>query len=313
MNVDPATPRTVAVLGASGFVGTAVRESLISRGVRPLALRAPRLGSNASPDELAATREQLGEALRGCDAVINAAGVSEATSGNVDELEAANAVLPGVVALAARDHGIRFVHVSSAAVQGSKPCLDDSLDLRPFSPYSRSKARGEQAVLAVDGDNVVHRPAGVHGPERAVTRTLTRLACSRFSTVAAPGTAPTPQGLIDNVADAISFLATCPESPPRITTQPWEHLSTSGLLGALGGAQPRLVPRAIARAAMRTIDGGATLRPGLRGQVRRLEMLWFGQGQAPSWLGSVGWVPVQPPSAWEALGDAVRRDMKEES
>ena len=86
----------------------------------------------------------LAAAFAGVQVVVNAAGL--ATPGGTDSpaLRGANALLPLVVADAADAAGVqRFVHLSSAAVQGHRPFLDESSHVQPFSAYSRSKALGE--------------------------------------------------------------------------------------------------------------------------------------------------------------------------
>ncbi len=100
----------VAVLGASGFVGTAVCEALRARDAVVVPVRAPRLTSHATSVaaleaelETQAGRaavESLRRALDGCDAVVNAAGLADATGFRGPELVGANALLPLVVARA---------------------------------------------------------------------------------------------------------------------------------------------------------------------------------------------------------------------
>ncbi len=225
----------VAVLGASGFIGNGVVEALRARGASVTAVPTPRLrstaGSSASlADELEtegarAALAVLRDALHGCDAVVNAAGVARATSAWDAEMVGANALLPLVVARA-RPAGSRLVHVSSVAVQGRGCVLDESPRQAPFSPYSASKALGEQ-VLAACPDVVVFRPTSVHGPRREVTRTLVRVLSSPGASVAGRGDGTTPQVLVQNVADAIAFVTLSTERPPRIVLQPSENLTVS--------------------------------------------------------------------------------------
>lgn len=301
-----APPSRVAVIGATGFVGAAVAQSLRRRGAEVVPVRAPRLTSDAaSIDDLVRDRESAAAAvadlraqLLGCVTVVNAAGVAAATQGRTRELVGANALLPLVVE-AARPPQARLVHVSSAAVQGSRPVLDETSELAPFSPYSWSKALAEQALSGLP-HVVVYRPASVHGTGREVTRTLVRVVSSPLASVAGRGDAPTPQALVTNVADGIAFVALCAASPPPVVLHPSEGLSVAELIRRLGGREPRHVPAGVARA---LVEGGRRLgrhQSAVAGAARRLELLWFGQAQAEGWLHG-RWVAPVGLEGWEEL------------
>lgn len=300
----------VAVFGASGFVGRATVDALRRRGAEVTSLRAPRLQLTSIeqlPVDLAGYDELVNEIAReltGMSAVVNAAGNPDASSRDALRLGEANALLPALLAKAVQVAGVpRFVHVSSAVVQGSAPMLDDSPSTMVFSAYSRSKALGESlaqefAPLAA----VIYRPPSVHAADRRVSRMTARIARSRLSSVARPGSSPTPQALLANVADALAFLATTSSHPPAIVAYPSEGLTTAGLLEFLGGHRPRELPRGLARAVVGALKmGGRVLAP-LAANARRVEMVWFGQLQGPSWLTEVGWRPPQGLDAWGELG-----------
>ena len=298
----------VAVLGASGFVGSQVAAALEGRGVDVVRVAAPRLGTaSRTADGLAreaaalakdAVGSLLVEQTEGCVAVVNAAGVAVAT-GRGDDLFGANALLPALLA-AALPASLRLVHVSSAVVQGRRPVLDESDETEPFSPYSASKALGEHLALAHRGSVVCFRPTSVQGAGRPLTETLRRICGSPLASVARPGTDPTPQALVANVADAAAFLALA-DAPPRIVLHPWEGLTTADLVLLLGARRPLRVPRALARALVSTgmLLGRRSGR--ISGQVRRLEMLWFGQAQSASWLEG-RWTPPAGRERWKELG-----------
>src|SRR5699024_8470438 len=104
------------------------------------------IGASLTP--LAAVISELAVQLQGCHAVVNAAGRAEPGSDDVAGLLAANGVLPALLARSAERGGVpRLIHISSAAVQGRRRVLDSSTELRPFSPYSYSKAVGEAMAL----------------------------------------------------------------------------------------------------------------------------------------------------------------------
>lgn len=308
------SPTTIAVFGASGFVGRAVVTALERRGavVVPLtAPRAPDLEAGAVAEWVRNAHEvtdALAERLSPVRAVVNAAGMATAGSAREPELNAANAATAALIAVAARRAGVeRLVHISSAAVQGSLP-LDETRRQAPFSPYSRSKALGERLVSRFGpSGTVIYRPPGVHAPERQVTRAVARLAASRFSSVAAPGDGRAPHALLQNVADAVAFLALSQSAVPRIVMHPWEGMSTGGLLTSLGGHDPVHVPPAIAKAGLTTARALRFAHPRLDAIRRRIEVLWFGQPQGSSWLEGAGWAPPLQADAWDALGARLRQ------
>lgn len=310
------TSRKVAVLGASEFVGSAIAGALATGGYEVLPIRAPRLPAMSTaegtrfleslPPELHALTEQL----HGMDAVVNAAGRAGASSADSEALIAANGVLPGMVAAASVAAGVpRMVHVSSAAVQGRAAVLDAGDVVDPFSPYARSKILGERLARRHGGENVVvYRPPGVHGADRDVTRAIVRVAVSPVSSVARPGTDPSPQALIDNVAGAVAFLATTALRPPAVVIHPWEGLTTTDVLTLLGGTPPHTVPRVLARAAVSALALAGRVAPTVAANARRAEMLWFGQRQAESWLTQAGWVLPVGRDGWERLGQSLREE-----
>ena len=299
----------VAVVGATGFVGRSLCEALERRGHRPVAVRAPRLSSSARDaaglvaemgrTDVAPEVIRLREAFATCQVVVNAAGLATATAAAQGALIGANALMPAVVAEAA-PAGRRLVHVSSAAVQGRRPVLDESRECSPFSPYSESKALGEQVMHRRRPDAVCFRPTSVHGPGRRVTRSLVRLLGSPAASVAGAGDRPTPQVLVGNVADAVAFVATTDEEVPGVVLHPWEGLTTSGLVRLLGGRDPRHVPTPVARAIVGAayVAGKGVERSAA--VARRLEMLWFGQQQTQGWLED-RWSPVDGEQAWREL------------
>jgi nucleoside-diphosphate-sugar epimerase len=302
-------PAAAAVFG-SGFVGRACAARLRERfDVRVLS--APRLTSPARTaadaarwlDDHPAAVTATADALGGCALVVNAAGIADARSPATDALFGANGVLPGLIARAAVAAGARrFVHISSAAVQGYGD-LDETERYADFSPYSASKALGEQLALGPAGplQVTVLRPTSVHGADRPVTRSLAAFAASRLASVAGAGTAPTPQVLVGNVAAAVEFVAVA-TSAPRIVLTPSEGLTTRTVLELLGGHEPRSVPVAVARAVVSAARAGGRVVPQLAGIARRIDLLWFGQRQANGWLADEGFRPPLGLDAWAALG-----------
>ncbi|WP_162598607.1 NAD-dependent epimerase/dehydratase family protein [Nocardioides gilvus] len=302
----------IVLFGASGFVGSAVANALASTA-EVVAVPAPRLTSTArTAGEIRAEgsrspeHDRLVQLLTGVTTVVNAAGDPDASSLDENGLFGANALLPAVLLAAARDAGVgRFVQISSAVVQNDKPVLDSSEDLRPFSPYSASKVVGEEVVRESDRGAmqvVRYRPPSVHDHSRRVTRMIRRIATSPAATVARPGDQPTPQALLPNVASAVAFLATTPESVPEVVHHPSESVTVSRLMEDLsGGRSPVRIPRGAARLGVRGAKALGRLHRPTAANARRVEILWLGQDQAKSWLTEAGWTPPVGREGWHAL------------
>lgn len=158
--------RSIAVTGASGFIGRNLTAHLVSRGAGVVALKRP-----FEPASLART-------MRGVDAVVHLAGLISA----VDERDFTVANVDGTraVATAARAADVRLVHISSLAAGGPAPAAaprDENDPDAPLTPYGRSKLDGERAVKATEGLRwTILRPGVVYGPGDRAVLPLLRLA-----------------------------------------------------------------------------------------------------------------------------------------
>ncbi|MBD7995471.1 NAD-dependent epimerase/dehydratase family protein [Arthrobacter sp. Sa2CUA1] len=307
-----------AVLGASGFIGSALTASLGRAGITVRQVKAPRLSARSTDAagllaEAAALTDQamdLAGALAGADVVINAAGLATPSGADSPELRGANALLPVLVADAADTAGVRrFVHLSSAAVQGHRPCLDESSSVEPFSAYSRSKALGEQALSArVPGhcSVITIRATSVQGPARDTTAKLVRIAASPLASVAGRGDSPSPVSSVDALTSFVLLAGAQPEPVPALVLQPWEGATAAGVLEAAGGRQPFRLPVWFCRGSLKAgYAVSALLGERLHGPLRRVEMMWFGQRQEPGWAEATGNVPT--PHVEEVLREARRQ------
>lgn len=313
----------IAVLGARGFVGEAVVAAASSAGLEVRRVAAPRLVTSArtvpelTADAASRTPQvaELAGELQGARLVVNAAGIADASAAESDGLFGANALLPVMVRAACAEAGVSaFTHLSSAAVQGRTRRLTETSEVAPFSPYSASKALAEQALLGVavdvgDRDEPrvrVYRATSVQGRDRAITQRLSSLASSRWASVARPGDRPTPQILVENLADGVLF-ATTRDDAPALLLHPHEGLTTEGLLVALGGRRPHHVPASLARMMLAVGYALGSRVPRAASTARRLEMLWFGQEQDDVWLQRQEWTPPRGPSSWIELRAATAR------
>lgn len=334
MSTDASVLRWV-VLGASGFVGSAIEQELRQRGATVTSMPAPRLrsavasadsaqaadsvlaaqqivaeaASSANDSAIATHREELAAAFSGFDVVVNAAGLATPGEGESPELTGANALLPAVIALAAKEAGVRrFVHLSSASVQGHRRVIDESGNRAPFSAYSRSKALGEEALDLVAAQCaplslVTIRATSVQGASRSTTQSLIKVAGSPIASVAAPGNFATPVSSIDALAWFAVETGQYAGDVPAVVLQPWEGLSVSNVLAAAGGRPPRHLPRFLCKAVLSTgYFTSRILGERFHGSLRRVELMWFGQEQTPGWAESVGLIPA--PSVASVLENA---------
>lgn len=288
------------VIGASGFVGSALTQLLRARGETVRTIGAPRLrvSTRSTAEDLAYQARymdchaSLSDLLSGVQTVVLAAGLASPSATWSPELAGANSLLPCVIAQAADRAGVaRLVHLSSAAVQGRSRVLDESPDVRPFSPYSRSKALGEAALcrtaLELVTEIVIVRATSVQGKDRLTTKNLRRIARSGLASVAGDGSAASAVSAIDDLCDFVRVVGNWPTPVPRIVLQPWGGLSTAEVLRLAGSREPRHLPSPLcATAVWMGYQTSRLLRHRLDGAVRRIESMWFGQAVDDSWARS---------------------------
>ena len=324
------SPRPLAwgVVGGSGFVGTGIVHALQEIPTSQVhTIAAPRLTTPPTEDVAslcddfrtdAVVRKAVADLVkffRGLDVVVNAAGLAAPDSLATKELFGANALLPTVIAEAAKQANVKsFLHISSAAVQGPKSILDETGYVQPFSPYSQSKAAGEQALVLwrkLQGEDgplqntptvTVIRATSVQGLGRGTSQALHRIASSRLASVAAPGTQPTVVSSREELSRFIVKMGCYDGSLPPVLLQPWEGASVKQVLELAGnGRSPVVLPRLLARSGVVLLQTLGKLHPRLKGLSRRLEVMWFGQEQVPGWAVDEGVVESSGNNPSESL------------
>ena len=230
---------TIALTGATGFVGQAVLDEVAVRGlaVRALTRRAQEArepvewvaGSLADPSSLA-------ELVRGADAVLHIAGLTSAP----DPAAFAPANVAGTAALietmkAARVK--RLVFVSSLAAR--EPGL---------SAYGASKAEAERLVEASGLNWTIVRPPGVYGPRDVDYFEMFRTA--RLGFIPLP---PRGASSIIHVADLARLLLDLVDAPPALVRhrlfEPddgreggWSHKELAQAIGKAVGRERIFAP-----------------------------------------------------------------------
>jgi nucleoside-diphosphate-sugar epimerase len=146
---------TVAISGASGFVGTHLLSACRQSGLACIAV-VFRSGSSAM--------RQLPHA----DALVHLGAIAHSDASNQSEVMAANRDLTIEVARSARNFGYRhFVFMSSALVWGSNyDCVQLGTLEKPDTAYGRAKLEAEQVLLATqssDWNVSIIRPPLLYG------------------------------------------------------------------------------------------------------------------------------------------------------
>lgn len=193
----------VTVFGGSGFLGRNVVRALAKRDYRiRVAVRRPELAGHLQPlgrvGQIHSVQTNVRypasveAAMRDSDVAINLIGtLVESGAQTFDSVQTRGA---DTIARAAAAAGARMVHVSAIGA-------DDNA----LSAYGRSKAAGEQAVLAALPSATILRPSVIFGPEDQFTNRFAALArISPFLPLIGGGETRLQPAYVGDVARAIA-------------------------------------------------------------------------------------------------------------
>lgn len=234
------SPISVAVLGAGGFLGSAVVAAACADARVQQVRKVFRSGSRRAGSLSADVRDQeeVAAAVAGVDVVVNAAHVIGA-GGDL----AVNRIGPGLVAKAAARLGARCVEMGTAAVYGRGPLrggAEGTLPAAPDSDLSASRAEGEERAQAAGA--TVLRPMFVIGPGDRWAVPLAATAAA-----AAPEAPRAWVGVIDvaNLARFVVSVALLRSAPPLVHVARRQPIQLARLVGDAGYQPP---PDAVAPA-----------------------------------------------------------------
>lgn len=269
---------TIAITGATGFVGQALIDQANDQGVVVQALARKHQKRRDGVDWIKgdlSDRAALARLVDGVEAVIHVAGLTNAH--HASEFEAANVAGTLAVIEAALAAGVpRFIFVSSLSAR--EPGL---------SAYGASKARAERMVKASGLDWTIVRPPAVYGPRDRDMFELFR--------AAKWGIVPTPKegraSLIHAEDLARLLLALVPggEGVSHRSFEPddgrrggWTHYEIARVIGWSIGRRPRVIGLS-----KKTMEWAAKADGMLRGARAKLTLDRVGYMIHPDWVVSL--------------------------
>ena len=211
-------PATVALTGATGFIGRHLAVRLAAEGwrVRALARRPAeelrRPGVEIVPGSLEDTGS-LRTLLQGADAIVHAAGLTSA--GRAADFHRVNAAATARLASLCSEPGAprRFLLLSSLAAR--HPDLSD---------YALSKRRAEQALAESPLDWTALRPPAVYGPGDPATLQIFRLLKRGILPVPPDPAARLSMIYVEDLCGAVAALLAAPggAGPDAVWGAVWE-------------------------------------------------------------------------------------------
>jgi uncharacterized protein YbjT (DUF2867 family) len=199
----------VLVLGASGFIGSAVCERLLADGHEVVGLsRSPPRGTHPRMNYVAfdigaaRTPEQWTPVLHGISAVVNCAGTLQDAPG--DSVHGVHERGIATLVSACESSGVRrFVQLSAIGVDRGTP-----------TAFSRSKLNGDRAVAASSLDWIILRPSVVIGRSAYGGSALLRGLAALPVLPVLPDSGPLQLVHLDDVVETVA-LCVRPDAPAR--------------------------------------------------------------------------------------------------
>lgn len=276
---------TLAVTGATGFVGQALLERATQIGTPVRALvRHPqpaRAGVEWTVGDLA-TAGQLRELVRGAEAVVHVAGVVNAPDPAGFEIGNVTGTL-NLIEAALAEGVQRFVHVSSLSAR--EPGL---------SAYGASKARGEKLVMASGLDWTIVRPPGIYGPRD--TEYLEMFKLARLGILPVPPREGRSSIIhVDDLARLLLALVPSDEAVSHRVFEPddgrkggWSHYELARAIGWAMGRRPKVLH--LSKGALERVARADRL---VRRSKAKLTLDRVGYMSHPDWVVSHG---ARPPA-----------------
>ncbi len=300
--------QTIALTGATGFIGQRLMSELPKRGykIRALLRRPSQIALKCDSAVIGdlAQPQNLAQAFHNVDAVIHSAGMAHAMSGMpADDYRSINT--DGTIALARaaeRAGAARFIFLSSIRAQtgpSSELILTEDLKPQPIDDYGRSKLAAEQGLMHLDCDWVALRPVLVYGPGvKGNIATLAALAASRYPLPLGGLMAKRSLLALDNLVDAVAHVLATPTPLRRpFIVADTEALTVPEIIGAMRSAMGRRpgilpIPETLLKATLRGV-----------GRREWIERLCFPLIASSAALQGLGWSPqVRTPIGLAALG-----------
>lgn len=282
---------TVAITGATGFVGQALLDRAASSGLAVKALtrreQPPREGVEWVRGDLD-DETALRQLCEGAEAVIHVAGVVNAP--DADGFERGNVTGTLNLIEAARHAGVpRLVHVSSLSAREPE-----------LSAYGASKARAEKLVRASGLDWTIVRPPGIYGPRDTEYLEMFRLA--RWGVLPVPPRDGRSSLIhVDDLARLLLALVPggeaishCSFEPDDGRKQGWSHYELARTIGWAMGRRPWVVH--LGRAALERVARADRF---VRRHRAKLTLDRVGYMTHPDWVVTHGARP--PVELWQPL------------
>lgn len=252
----PVNKASIALTGATGFIGQFLLRELPKRGYRlRVLLRRPSIipieSASAVVGDLGRP-QNMAAALAGIDAVIHSAGIAHAMSGvPEDDYRVLNTEATVHLARAAQRAGVkRFVFLSSIRAQSGASAshiLTEAIPPQPTDAYGRSKLAAEQGLVELGIDWVALRLVLVYGAGvKGNMQQLVRLARSPYPLPFAHLKARRSLLALDNLVTAIESVLAAPQRLARpFIVADAQALTVGEMITALRrglGRRPGLVP-----------------------------------------------------------------------